>query len=122
MTTKRSAAAATDLLPRVRSASAFHEPSRRVDLVCAVDGDVELFDRVGADEHLHREAELARRGGLGGDGGRDAPELEPRSASAGSRNATVDPVPRPTRIPSSTSSAAASAAARFSASMLTGRP
>src|SRR5262245_52160953 len=40
-----------------------------------------------------------------------------RRASAGSRWATVDPVPRPTRIPSSTSSAAASAASRFSSSL-----
>ena len=37
----------------------------------------------------------------------------PRCASAGSRYATVEPVPRPTRMPSRTSAAAASAAARF---------
>src|SRR3954470_14439686 len=42
--------------------------------------------------------------------------LTPRAAIAGSRWATVDPVPSPTVIPSSTSSAAASAAMRFSAS------
>src|SRR5712691_12970312 len=40
----------------------------------------------------------------------------PRRASAGRNRATVVPVPRPTVIPSSTSVAAASAAARFSAS------
>ncbi len=40
----------------------------------------------------------------------------PRRAIAGSRWATVDPVPRPTVIPLSTSSAAASAASRFSVS------
>ena len=40
-----------------------------------------------------------------------------RAASAGSRWATVEPVPSPTRIPSSTSSAAASAARCFSASI-----
>ena len=43
-----------------------------------------------------------------------------RAASAGSRYATVEPVPRPTTIPSSTSSAAASAASRFSASSAIG--
>ena len=42
--------------------------------------------------------------------------FRPRSASAGSRWATVEPVPSPTSIPSSTSSAAASAASFFSAS------
>ena len=42
--------------------------------------------------------------------------LRPRAAIAGSRWATVEPVPSPTVIPSSTSSAAASAAMRFSAS------
>src|SRR3954447_10041903 len=40
-----------------------------------------------------------------------------RAARAGSRNATVEPVPRPTFIPSSTNSAAASAATRFSVSL-----
>ena len=40
----------------------------------------------------------------------------PRAAIAGSRWATVEPVPRPTTMPSSTSSAAASAARRFSSS------
>src|SRR4051812_47266925 len=40
----------------------------------------------------------------------------PRRASAGSRCATVLPVPRPTVLRSSTTAAAASAAARFSAS------
>ncbi len=45
--------------------------------------------------------------------------LTPRAAIAGSRWATVEPVPSPTVIPSSTSSAAASAAMRFSASALT---
>ena len=40
-----------------------------------------------------------------------------RAASAGSRKATVEPVPSPTFIPSSTSSAAASAATRFSVSV-----
>jgi hypothetical protein len=39
-----------------------------------------------------------------------------RSARAGSRWATVEPVPSPTVFPSSTSSAAACAAARFSPS------
>src|SRR5262245_57141049 len=39
-----------------------------------------------------------------------------RAASAGSRYATVEPVPRPTVIPSSTSSADASAASCFSSS------
>ena len=42
--------------------------------------------------------------------------LSPRLAIAGSRWATVDPVPSPTVIPLSTSSAAASAAKRFSVS------
>ena len=42
--------------------------------------------------------------------------LSPRLARAGSRKATVEPVPSPTVIPSSTSSAAASAATRFSVS------
>ena len=42
----------------------------------------------------------------------------PRRASAGSRWATVEPVPRPTVMPLSTSSAAASAARRFSSSAL----
>src|SRR5580658_5131508 len=42
------------------------------------------------------------------------------AASAGSRNATVEPVPRPTVMPVSTSAAAACAASCFSWSMLTG--
>ena len=42
--------------------------------------------------------------------------LSPRLAIAGNRCATVEPVPRPTVIPLSTSSAAASAAIRFSSS------
>src|SRR3954453_20484930 len=44
----------------------------------------------------------------------------PRAASAGSRYATVEPVPRPTVMPSSTSCAAASAASFFSCATLTG--
>src|SRR3954454_18342913 len=44
----------------------------------------------------------------------------PRSASAGSRYATVEPVPRPTVMPSSTSCAAASAASFFSCATLIG--
>ncbi len=46
--------------------------------------------------------------------------LSPRAAIAGSRWATVEPVPRPIVIPSSTSAAAASAAIRFSSSAPTG--
>src|ERR1700743_1852027 len=42
--------------------------------------------------------------------------VSPRRASAGRRWATVEPVPRPTVMPLSTSSAAASAARRFSSS------
>src|SRR3954453_7466052 len=44
--------------------------------------------------------------------------LSPRAAIAGSRCATVEPVPSPTAMPSSTSSAAASAASFFSESRL----
>src|SRR5262245_5301900 len=43
----------------------------------------------------------------------------PRPARAGSRYATVDPVPSPTRMPSSTSATAASAARCFSRSLAT---
>src|SRR5262245_56541181 len=44
---------------------------------------------------------------------------KPLRASAGRRNATVEPVPSPTRMPSSTTSAAASAASCFSRPLLT---
>ena len=59
---------------------------------------------------LDRDPELARRLLGRGEVATQRMPGSPRSASAGSRWATVDPVPRPTAIPSSTSSAAASAA------------
>src|SRR5207342_3461769 len=46
-------------------------------------------------------------------------EDSPRAANAGNRYATVDPVPRPTVIPSSTRATEASAASCFSRSLLT---
>ena len=99
-----------DLLARVGSAAALHEPPGRIDLIGAVDRDVEPVEAV---ERLHRDAEPA--GGLLGRGrGGDAAQPEPLRASACSRWATVEPVPSPTVEPSSTSAAAASAAALFS--------
>ncbi len=82
-----------DLLARVRAAAALDQPTFPRDLVCSVDCDVEAVEGIEALD--------------------DEPELRART---GRRYSTVEPVPRPTRMPSSTSSAAASAAARFSCS------
>jgi hypothetical protein len=90
-----------DLLAQVGAAAPLDEPAVRGDLVRPVDRDVETLQ---PGELPDLDPELA--------GG----PLSPRAASAGSRWATVEPVPRPTAMPSSTSSAAASAAAFFSAS------
>ena len=119
MTTKRSAAAAT-IFSRVCAApAAFHQPAVRGDLVRAVDGHVESIDAIerldsATRDHvpLRRSAARWRRSACRSD----------RRASAGSRNATVVPVPSPSVMPSSTSSAAASAASLFSWSALMAQP
>ncbi len=49
------------LLSRMCRAAALDQPSRRVHLVRAVDGDVELRDGVDSRERLHRQAERPRR-------------------------------------------------------------
>ena len=116
ITTKRSARGRDDLLARVGAAAALDQPVVRGDLVGAVDRDVEAVEPV---EGLHRDAELARRArSVATEVATQRRSLRPRAASAGSRWATVEPVPRPTVIPSSTSSAAASAASFFSRSRL----
>ena len=102
-----------DLLARVRAAAALDEPAVGVDLVGAVDRDVEPVELL---ERLDRRARARAR----------RPRWRPTSPRSGASarappapaavGATVVPVPRPTRSPSRTSSAAASAAARFSAS------
>ena len=100
-----------DLLPRVRRPPALDEPSVRRHLVGAVDGEIEAVDRP---ERLHLDPELAGGGLPCGARWPRTGAVKPRLASAGSKNATVEPVPSPTVMPSSTSSAAASAAALFS--------
>ena len=89
-----------DLLARVRAAAALDDPVVGIDLVGAVDRDVEPVELL---ERLDREPERAR-GDLGGDRGGDAAQPSARArASAGSSGATVEPVPSPTRLPSSIS-------------------
>ena len=104
------------LLARVGRAATLHDPPRRRDLVGPVDRDVELCERAApendstarpsprAASSVAREVATHRRD-------------RPLRARAGSRYATVEPVPSPTRIPSATSSAAASAASCFSRSL-----
>jgi hypothetical protein len=55
----------------------------------------------------------AARRSVAGELGTQRRPRSPRCASAGNKYAAVDPVPRPTRMPSSTSAADATAAARF---------
>ena len=69
--TNRLAAAADDLLAGVRAAAALDEPARRIDLVGAVDGDVQLGERF---ERLDADAQLGRAV-LGGRRGRDASQV-----------------------------------------------
>ena len=86
-----------DLLARVRAAAALDEPAVGVDLVGAVDRDVEPVELL---ERLDREPERAR-GDLGGDRRRDAAQSSARAPPApAASEATVEPVPRPTRSPS----------------------
>jgi CHAD domain-containing protein len=63
------------LLPRVRAAASLHEPAVRVDLVGAVDREVETSRCVRPCERLDAEPELVRRG-LRRRRGRDAPHVE----------------------------------------------
>jgi CHAD domain-containing protein len=62
-------------LARVRAATPFHEPAVRVDLVGAVDREVNASRRARACERLQPEPELARRG-LRRRRGRDAAHVE----------------------------------------------
>ena len=101
-----------DLLARVGAAAALDQPAVGRDLVGAVDREVEAVERrrsprPGCPSSLACSSvatEVATQ----------RISFSPRSAIAGSRKATVEPVPSPTVIPSSTSSAAASAASFFS--------
>ena len=117
-TTIRRAADATDLLAQVRAAQPLDQVEVRVDLVGAVDHDVELGDVV---ERQERDPQLAaaRRGrGRRGHAGdvRRAPEAS-RSPSASSIFAAVEPLPSPSRIPERTyRSTAAAPASTLSAS------
>ena len=97
------------------ASAALDQPAVRGDLVGAVNRDIEAIETV---EGLDFEAELARPGlGLGEVATQRI--RRSRAASSGSRCATVVPVPSPTAIPSSTSSAACRAASRFSFSIFT---
>ena len=98
MTTNRVGRRGDDLLARVRAAAALDEPAGRVDLVGAVDRDVEAVERV---EGLDGQPELARLV-LGRGRGRDA--AQPGQPALGQRVEQVrdvEPVPSPTVIPSS---------------------
>ena len=103
-----------DLLAGVRGSAALDEPAVRGHLVGAVDRDVQLAELV---ERFHAQPELDRAAFSVAREVAAQRSVRPRAASAGSRWATVLPVPRPTRSPSATSRAAASAAARFCASV-----
>ena len=82
-----------DLLARVRAAAALDEPAVGLDLVGAVDRDVEPVELL---ERLDREPERARRD-LGRDRGRDAADVEPargeRRQQVGDRRAGAEPDP-----------------------------
>ncbi len=112
--TRRRAARRDDLLAEQGPAPALDHPELRVDLVGAVEVEVERLDVV---ELAQRDPE--RRGQLGGrDAGGDADEARaPRRRRARPRRRTISaavvPEPSPTIIPSSTSAAAASAARSF---------
>jgi hypothetical protein len=106
-----------DLLAAVRRATSLDQPPVGRNLVGAVNGEIEAVDLV---ERLDVETQRAG-GGFGARRRRNEAGLGPRRAIARSRNATVEPVPRPTRMPSFTSSPAASAASRFSSSMFMGQ-
>ncbi len=106
------------LLARVRRAAPLHDPTRRRDLVGAVDRDVELR-RAHPPRRTARPRGRARAPPLGRGDVATHRSDEPPPASAGRSRATVEPVPEPTRMPSSTSAAAASAATCFSRSLST---
>jgi hypothetical protein len=96
--------------------------SRRLPGVASVDAPVSTPVASSSGQsatHRHGQASPATRGPQGLDGSGLAHARVDRAASAGSRNATVEPVPSPTRIPSPTNSAAASATSLFSPSVLT---
>ncbi len=101
------------LLAHVRPAAALDDPAVGSDLVGAVDHDVEPLERL---ERLDRQRRAPARPSRWRSTSPRSAAAGCRLASAGSRCATVEPVPSPTAIPSSTSSAAASAATRFSCS------
>ena len=116
MTTNRSARRGDALLAGVGCTATLDDPARVVDLVGSVDRDVQMVEGC-------RHLRTARRGAPPRGPGRWVAtdvathrRSRPRAANAGSMNATVDPVPRPTRIPSSTMVAERSAAMRFSRS------
>ena len=117
MTTKRVRGGRDDLLARVRAPAALDQPRPGGDLVGAVDRDVELVERL---ERLHREPGARAATTVAGDVATQR-RRSPRAASSASSGATVVPVPRPTRMPSSTRPAAYPAASRFSASCVIGR-
>ena len=116
MTTKRVRGGCNDLLPRVRRPASLDEPAVGSDLVGSVDGEVEALECVeGLDRRARARSPRVPSGATwrrSGSPGRAAP-------SAARKWSTVEPVPSPTRMPSSTSKAAASAARRFSSSALT---
>jgi hypothetical protein len=98
-----------DLLACVGPAAALDEPGVGRDLVGAVDGDVQP---VALAEALERRPSARAATSVCSDVAMQVMSSR-RAARAGRKCATVVPVPSPTAMPSSTSSAAASAARRF---------
>ena len=106
ITTKRSAAAATDLLARVRRAAALDQPAVGVDLVGAVDGDVEPRRARRPRRTARRGARARARSRSVRGRGRDAGEVEraarpapaaggrPSSRCRGRRHAVLDELRR----------------------------
>ena len=110
-----------DLFPQQRAAAALDQIERGIDLVGAVDGEIEPVDLV---ERGQRNAAL-----LGLDAGRlrgrHAHHLQCRRATFSPSRSTkcfaVEPVPSPSFMPSRTCSSARAAACRFNSSIFTRR-
>jgi hypothetical protein len=114
MTTKRSAAVATTFSRVCAPPPPLDQPPRGRHLVGSVEGKIEAIE---AGEGADVQPELARRLLDLRRGGHVNDPVHHTSSEDGQQPSTVEPVPRPTRIPSLTSAAPASAAACFSRSI-----